>query len=158
MEKQGKYNQTHFALILIVLMIIISCDKNDNEIKGITRTDANGNILSVDEDDWVMRSSAPSENEPSISPPYPNPVTGPLQFKFGLADTMRVTFQIRNSKKIVRTLLESELRQSGFHTILWDLKGDDGETVPDGLYRCIITFLYGDTTFNTYGDIEVDVM
>lgn len=145
-------------LCIVALMIIISCDKNDGEIKGITRTDADGNILSVDEDDWVMRSSAPSENAPSISPPYPNPVSTPISFKFGMADTMRVTFEIKNSKKVVRTLADHELRQAGYHMLLWDLKNDGGETVPDGMYRCIITFLYGDTTFNTYGDIQIDTM
>jgi hypothetical protein len=145
-------------LWIVVLIIIISCHKSDDEISGITRTDANGNILSVDEDDWVMRSSAPSENEPSISPPYPNPVSGAISFRFGLADTMRITFQIKNSKKIVRTLRDDELMAIGYHSIFWDLKDDGGEAVPDGLYRCIIIFVYGDTTFNTYGDIQIDTM
>lgn len=151
--------QTLLSVILIaVLVTMSSCDKNDDGIKGITRTDALGNILSVDPDDWVMRSSAPSENEPTVLAPYPNPVSGPIQFRFGLADSMRVTFQIKNSKKIVRTLLDKQLRQTGIHSIYWDLKNDGGEAVPDGLYRCIITFLYGDKTFSTYGDIEINVM
>lgn len=146
------------SILILILITATSCDSDDDGIKGITRTDALGNILSVDPDDWVMRSFTSSENEPSISPPYPNPVSGPISFKFGLADSMRVTFQIKNSKKVVRTLVDRELRSAGYHTLFWDLKNDDEEAVPAGLYRCIITFLYGSTTFTTYGDIEVDVM
>lgn len=146
------------CFIIVFLLVVFSCDKRDDEIKGITRTDANGNILSVDPGDWVMRASAPSENEPTVSAPYPNPVSTTISFKFGMADSMRVTLEIRNSKKTVRTLIDHELRLAGYHMIFWDLKNDDGEAVPDGLYRCIITFLYGDTAFNTYGDIEIDTM
>lgn len=154
-----KLRFTKSGLFFVILSLLaIACDKRDDGIEGISRTDANGNILSVDPDDWVMRSSAPSENEPAVSAPYPNPVSTTISFKFGMADSMRVAFEIRNSKKSVRTLLDHELLQAGYHMIFWDLKNDDGETVPDGLYRCIITFLYGDTTFNTYGDIEIDRM
>lgn len=143
---------------IMAMMILLSCDNPDDSIRGITRTDAYGNILSVDPDDWVMRSSVPSENEPSVSAPYPNPVTGPMHFRIGLPDSMRVTLVIKNSKKKVRTLADQELLQSGLHLIFWDLKNNDGETVPDGLYRCAMTFMYGDTTFSTYGDIEIRVM
>ncbi|MBL7996322.1 hypothetical protein JNM05_13210 [bacterium] len=147
-----------FTLFLI-LIVVPSCDKNDDSISGITETDALGNIISTDERDWQITSSNHSSGSmPSLQPAYPNPTDGPLTFRFGFPDTMRVTIQIKNSKRVIRTLLDNEFRQIGYHTIQWDLKDDEGNIVPNGLYRCVFSFSSGTKTSKGYGDIEVDVL
>lgn len=70
----------------------------------------------------------------NLAQSYPNPFSSVTTIKYDLpqiTDLSMVIIDIRG--RIVRTLIDNEQR-SGFQSIMWDGKNDDGEMVSSGVY------------------------
>ena len=66
---------------------------------------------------------------------YPNPFYLASVIEFGIESNETITLQIFDiNGRLVRTLILSELYSPGVHTILWDGKNNEGETLPQGIY------------------------
>jgi hypothetical protein len=70
---------------------------------------------------------------------YPNPFTLETTIKFYLTQPEDVTIKIFNIQgRLVRSLLSSEQKLSGFNRIDWDGKNDNGKEISSGIYFCRI--------------------
>ncbi len=67
---------------------------------------------------------------------YPNPFNPNITVSFGLPQAGPAQIRIHDvSGRIVRTLLEEPLT-SGWHTVRWNGRSDQGEELPSGMYFC----------------------
>jgi hypothetical protein len=70
----------------------------------------------------------------SLSQNYPNPFNPTTKIEFTLAKSGFVTLQIYDVRgRKVRTLVSENL-PSGYKSVLWDGKNDDGKDVASGVY------------------------
>ncbi len=66
---------------------------------------------------------------------YPNPFHGAVTLRFGLKAAAAVDVRIYDvTGRQVRLLQQSSARPAGYHTVVWDGRGIDGQLVPSGLY------------------------
>jgi hypothetical protein len=82
--------------------------------------------------DETGSSERPSEFD--LSQNYPNPFNPTTKIEFTLAKSGFVTLQIYDTLgRKVRTLVSEEL-SSGYKSVIWDGKNDDGDDVASGVY------------------------
>ncbi len=167
-----------FLLMGVITLWFVGCDDDSEEtnpdlqnFQGITMTDAAGrSIGEIDPDDWCsaensivfMRSIAdenilnPHHRTPAsyaFYPAYPNPNNGSTMLFFALPVESRVTLKLINKRgDTVRLLVDDEEIEAGYRTVQWNGQYDDGQAVPNGLYRAIIDA----DSFHCYGDIQVE--
>ncbi|MCK6543963.1 hypothetical protein L6Q79_14920 [bacterium] len=143
------------TMSLTILLMLLACDNSD-VISGYTETDSQGDVISEDEDDWRVTIKGESViSAPEVAAAFPNPTNGPIEFRYKIASSMKVTMYIKSSKRIVRYLMDDQFMSQGFHSIIWDLNKDDGDRISNGLYRCVFKFKHGNTIYTSYGDIKV---
>ena len=71
----------------------------------------------------------------NLSQNYPNPFNPTTQIDYALPKQSEVTLAVFNLLgQLVRTLLDNENREAGFHSIQWDGKDHLGRQVSSGLY------------------------
>jgi hypothetical protein len=164
---------------MLTISIVVSCDE-DSEINntnivyytGIVQTDSEGNIIEEDYNDWQPRERIGWVYDSLYSiPAYPNPAgkdSVQIDFQslkflgcvigFTLPRNSLVTIEINDKPdRVVRTLLSESEKNVGAYRIAWDLKNDDGNKLPNGIYRVYITAVtdYFNNVIKTYGDIQV---
>jgi hypothetical protein len=70
----------------------------------------------------------------SLRPPYPNPTGGRASISFDLPQSAPVDVDVLDlGGRVVRTLLEGNVRPFGRNDIGWDSSDDDGRLVPNGM-------------------------
>ncbi len=68
---------------------------------------------------------------------FPNPFNPSTTIKYGLPKADKVTLKIFNiSGQEVVTLVNKEVRQAGYHAVVWDGKNNQGIIVANGIYLC----------------------
>jgi hypothetical protein len=101
-----------------------------------------------DVDDWsvgllvVYESAGISGNDQQNIPKtftlyqnFPNPFNPSTIISFELPTTNRISLKIYDFRgKLVKTLIKEEVREAGYHEVLWDGKNSEGKTVPSGIY------------------------
>jgi hypothetical protein len=133
-------------------MVIIPSDTCS--FAGITAVNAAGDTLSLDPEDWCPGATSPDSLVPdthSFGPAYPNPTSGWIRIRFGLATpgSVRIIL-ISPACGIIRTLTDETLA-AGQHVVEWDGTDEDGDPVEPGIYRCQMTA----STYICQGDIEI---
>lgn len=145
-------------LILLLLTPLNSCKKssesdNDNcidftDFDGITNTDANGNVISEDGDDWCPAGQVGSI---TFGPAYPNPTGSECLIPFNVSLGTQGYIRIYNENQtLIRTLHNGTFTVNSLNPV-WDLADQFGERVGPGLYRAILKV----DQFCCYGDIWV---
>ncbi len=156
------------SLIPILFFILtLACQKStgpfdptywDGPFQGITFTDASGKIIKTDPSDWCYPESGPppsdtTSGEYTVYPAYPNPVEHEdfvtIHFYFPQSTVVSIIVQ-DTTMNIVRNLISEDLLPGDYH-LFWDLKDNDGHTVPPGIYRC----RFVSQAFNCQGDIWI---
>jgi len=70
-----------------------------------------------------------------LSQNFPNPFNPSTILQYGLPNPDRVTFKIYDILgRLVVTLLDNELKDAGYHAILWNSTDDGGNKVASGVY------------------------
>jgi hypothetical protein len=152
------------ALVLaLILLASAGCDTQEaqNEFldqaaappRGYTATDADGNVLERDEDDW--RTAPTFIGDVSVSPAFPNPVTdGFVTIPFNVSQFDRIVGGLElyardGSGRLVRLdeVLEANVPGSYIFSFSPGLIGDDG------LQRVFISD--GQGLLVSYGDIFI---
>jgi len=107
----------------------------------VTQTDVYGNIISYDENDWLMPEDTGMIN--TISIPYPNPSIsdGTMNVMLSIAEESQVTLTAYNQSGIPYIIINDNFI-AGAHIISFELE--------DGFYHCI--FESGDSYIE--GDIQ----
>ena len=93
-----------------------------------------------------------------MQPAAPNPTSGQTRFGFALPSAVHVTFRVYSQSQghgprettVVRELMDADL-QAGQFAVIWDLKDDNGQTLPPGVYRAVL--VAGDEAL--CGDVEI---
>lgn len=66
---------------------------------------------------------------------YPNPFNPETIIRFGLAKKSLVTLKIYDlSGRLVRTLIDGDLREGGYHAVRWNGNDENGDSVGSGMY------------------------
>lgn len=74
-----------------------------------------------------------------LSPPFPNPSSGAVKFRFAVPQTMRVALGVYDAQgRRVATVLDRRT-EAGLHTVIWDGRSDAGSPCRAGLYVCTLT-------------------
>ena len=138
-------------LFLIIPALVSGCksgpESPSEKFSGITETDQDGNIISIDPEDWIDVEGL------DVSPALPNPFSSNILIPFTLtySDSTRVIVRIHSSPtQRVKLLLDSILSPGEF-TILWDGRDDQRTPVAPGIYRCFIKA--GNS--ETFGDLQL---
>lgn len=172
---------TSYSLLFILwgFLAIAGCSKSDaqrkfeNEAlttpKGITKTDANGNIsdTTTDPDDWrispmykgLISIGLPGDNQP----PYPNPVnynsSFTVQLSFNTTDPVNAidirSFRYPSDNQFLQIQYIQQDELSTFNTFTIQAKNvaiGQGSSA-SGLYRLLI--YDGNQNLITYGDIKI---
>lgn len=143
-----------FSLLAVCVVLAVACGDDPARVEtvvytGITKTDAAGNVLENDADDWRDTSFL------SVQPAYPNPGSGASTIKLSTAEATSVTIVFRTPEKVMRTI-RIGTPSGGVTTIAWDHHDDGGDVVPDGIYRAIFRATERNgATHATHGDIQV---
>ncbi len=113
---------------------------------GITSTDGNGSVLSVDTADWKPIDALGT----FVNPAFPNPCTTNFNFIFRLAaaDSIVITLNAAPSA-VVEVIASGRFGQGQFQVI-----GDVASLSP-GIYRVYFTVVRGGALYTTYGDVQV---
>jgi hypothetical protein len=83
----------------------------------------------------LARILPPPPARPQILPSSPNPFSHLTRIRFGLPAAQGIQLSIFDVQgRRVRTLIDSDRIESGFHTLLWDGKDESGTLVPSGVY------------------------
>lgn len=78
---------------------------------------------------------APLPTSFELSQNFPNPFNPATTLKFGLPKATAVSLVIYNIKgEIVRTLLNEQRKDAGYHLVVWDGRDDLGKSVASGVY------------------------
>jgi hypothetical protein len=170
--------------ILTVSIAILNCDKaqdlslnNRSEYSGIVYTNANGQILIEDIEDWQPRliplgidSITGQFQRPSyfsVKPAFPNPagidsinwVNQPatigcnIIYQIPIFSDVLITINV-NQDSIIKNICDGK-QATGLHHIYWDLKDDYGVSLPNGIYRMYFKIQTNDTTYTSFGDISI---
>lgn len=94
--------------------------------------------LVVGNHEYVESKLPPSTPVPEIfelAQNFPNPFNPATTFKFGLPKPASVMFVIYNIKgEVVRTLLDSQEKDAGYHVLVWDGRDTLGKSAASGIY------------------------
>ncbi len=112
---------------------------------GLTETDADCDTVAVpDPDDWLCWEESHEGGQPidtfCLGPACPNPAAPgesmriPLSLPMACEVALRV---INTDGDIVRTLIEGTLA-AGNHLVIWDLRDDAGNPVPETIHRVLM--------------------
>lgn len=70
---------------------------------------------------------------------YPNPFNAGTTIRFGLPRTSEVHLKIYNALgQITTTLIDHELMQKGYHSLIWDGRNDNHDLVSGGIYFMVL--------------------
>lgn len=112
-------------------------EQNHFEVAGSTERNPKHLKLIVGTENFVSKELATIEipTDYELSQNFPNPFNPTTTIRFGLPQQDRVTLTIYNvlGQRIV-TLMNKSLRNTGFHTVIWDGKDSDGISVASGMY------------------------
>lgn len=73
----------------------------------------------------------------SLAQSYPNPFRPDTRIQYELRGSARVDLRVHDvAGRLVRTLVSREVQGVGMHTVVWDGRGDRGESVGRGVYFC----------------------
>jgi outer membrane protein assembly factor BamB len=79
--------------------------------------------------------SAPVPESFELPQNFPNPFNPATTFKFGLPKPASVSFVIYNIKgEVVRTLLDAQEKDAGYHLLVWDGRDNLGKSAASGVY------------------------
>jgi len=144
--------EVHFPRLLAAAVLVLglpACGGDDGvqpqdpcEYSGITGTDESAIVIgTTDPADWC----------PEFGPAYPNPAAARVALPFEVTQSGQVVIRISSPDDgLVRTLTEANL-PVGAHVVTWDLRDDNGASVPPGIYCA--TLQTGTTMCR--GDIQV---
>jgi hypothetical protein len=180
-----------YLVFLIPGVFFINCSDEDIytpevNIKGITKTDKTGTVLSADDDDWkfyeeweyddiyqkvknfitsdtAQGPKIPDLNYPvdfSIRPAYPNPFSYYSVISFSIPENSEVIIVVVDKdRKIVKRILTRSL-PCGEYSIQFDAKDDNGIRIKKGIYRVIYRFKSIERkkggVYMGYGDIQFE--
>lgn len=66
---------------------------------------------------------------------YPNPFNPTTHIRYELIDAAPVSLKVYDlNGKLVRTLLDGDIQQNGYHEVSWDGRRDNGNQVASGVY------------------------
>ncbi len=152
---------------LLALLLMAGCDtqRGDQETfvemanlppKNFARTDAVGNVLEDDPDDW--RTAPFFAGKISFRPPYPNPTTGePVTLSFTVLEfnaiSNRLVLRTRDPGDPNRLILLDDLtnaNETGGH----DFRFAPGLIGVTGLHRLFVFDGLGELV--TYGDLKLE--
>lgn len=141
--------------LLLVAVLALGCDEDDpvqveqDTYSGITMTDQDGNILDNDPNDWKTTSLL------IPGPAFPNPAAREIVLPISTTADADVSIVVRTRFKIVRTIGLSA-NEGVPYSIVWDQRDDQGEKVPDGMYRVVFSAVApGGQTHTTHGDVQM---
>jgi aminopeptidase N len=99
--------------------------------------------VTLDPDDWILKSSVESDLDPLSMGVNPNPFNASAKFTFetGEPGTVEITIYGVNGAR-VKTLFKDPL-PPGFHQVVWDGTNDGGEQVASGVYFVRLQALEG---------------
>ena len=178
-----KNSKNVITLLLILFLLFINC-KNEGvfdpslyhpTFKGITYSTEDGTVLLEDPEDWHLSTTSPYEDlfEPyeiveietphspsnlpaslQMDPPYPNPSSNSITFRYSLMNKATVLiFIIDSDRRIVAQLTEvDKLYGSGSYELEWGFKDIHGHRIPSNIYRCVYRLGHQ----MGYGDIWVE--
>lgn len=67
-------------------------------------------------------------------------VVGDVKIRFGIVHESTVNLTIENSyNTTVRTLFDNQPLGVGYHEVSWDMKDENGDSVPEGVYYYRLT-------------------
>jgi hypothetical protein len=73
-----------------------------------------------------------------LEPNYPNPFNAQTQIRFDLPSAQQLTVTVFSPDgRLVRRLAEG-FYPTGSQRVFWDGSGDDGLSVPSGIYLCVL--------------------
>ncbi len=87
-----------------------------------------------------------------LLPVFPNPVSQELVVFYALPEASYVEVRIVDEYMRTRRALVDAWQEAGFHSLLWDLRDDNGNSVSPGYYRCILEA----DGFSAYQNIKVE--
>ena len=71
---------------------------------------------------------------------YPNPFNPTTSIRYGISSSAVVTLEVYNILgQVVRTLVNGQQQNAGYHVAVWDAHADDGSAVASGLYLYKLT-------------------
>ena len=146
-----------FICIFLIFWALPGCKKSTNPeesyspFTGITERDEVGDIIGNDDpDDWKDSGILHSLMA------YPNPYNPVCRIVFVLDSLAYVKITVNNGpNNVIRSLVDQTLGQAHWYSVQWDSKNNSHEEVPDGIYRAYFSATTDDTTYQTYGDIEL---
>jgi hypothetical protein len=145
---------------IILLIITVSCNHEveDPKFYGITRTNENGNVLSVDTEDWkpdavLINGKLDSNYIIYPEPAYPNPFNSSITFQFTF--TMEAYYHLTIFDKpghIFKQFEKMEARRGKYCYMITS----DSIFTTNGIYRVIISARATNSTktCEIFGDIE----
>ena len=163
-----------FSCILLICLIFIGCDEENKitdgntSFTGIVKTTPVGTIIDDDPDDWEFRCIADDSAPFCVKPAFPNPAGKDSVFLSGenpilaccvhysIATATHVNIIIKDRPDNIVCTLVNDFQEAGIYIVLWELKDDSGELLPDGIYRVYITATIEDETYQSYGDIQIE--
>jgi len=75
-----------------------------------------------------------NDERASLSAPYPNPSSGPVNIQYELRTFSQLHLSILDLNGRIVCVLEDGMQNKGIHNIIWDSKHDDGSSCPAGVY------------------------
>jgi hypothetical protein len=141
---------TTVAGYLLVCAVVLGACDDLLPYRGISMFDENNVPGEQDPDDWRP------DGVISGAHVYPNPMADHGRLILGLSDSARVSVRIQASAaRVVRHPLLEKALATGVYLFPWDGRDDDGNACSDGIYRVFITAVKGDSTFDAYGDVQI---
>lgn len=158
------------STVAILTLCLLGCSSDSGPFdptlfkspySGITYTDENGDLIGpVDSGDWQLAWGASPGGTPirklvptsmRAFPAYPNPFSNSTVLSFTIAYATEIRLWIKGeAHQLVRSYLVQN--EAGMHEFVWDGKNDQGEQVPDGIYR-VYYEIGTDDPLSGFGDI-----
>jgi parallel beta-helix repeat protein len=77
----------------------------------------------------------PIPHETSLLGSYPNPFNPTTTIQFQLSESDRVTLKVYDILgREVRTLMDGEVKDAGYHAVIWNARDGGGKSLPSGVY------------------------
>ncbi len=159
--------------LLITIFLFLSCTSNDaqrefeseafRDPSGITQVTSQGEVLSIDPDDW--RTSPFFQGVIEVKPAYPNPIElgGVIEFEYYVSSVQPVN-GLQVVIRDVNGQLSNQIYMSSnnplpngvdnFRLDSKSLSPDNSDALARGLHR--VFFFDFNQRLISYGDIEVD--
>ncbi len=159
LTNSGNRNAVGVALFIGVILTIMSCKKDDTidspaqsmtSFTGITRTDSTGTISGpADSSDWRPISAVAMEFPGGVGA-YPNPCHDRFSLEWYIRSKDSVLITLNDSPQHSIATIVTQRLDSGEYTISKSLAG-----YQPGIYRLYFKIVRPDSTYVTYGDIQV---